>query len=381
MAASNNNADQTAKTERRAQARHSSSSGRWAYSYSQSSKADGPQEANPASKAPSREAGTKALYGGATGQRAGGVVLIVAGVVVAVPVLILGAVAAFASLTGVLVLFAVGALGCAALAYAGARKLQLAAAFDRYRNLIGGRQACSIAELASGSATREGKVRSNVKAMISKGMLKQASLDEANDMLFLTRQAAEQHRIAGEASELQQRQRSLAQSVKPKDDEDAARITPDAQRVLDKGEAFIAAIREGNDAIPDEEVSQALGRIEHLVRAIVDTATANPEVIDDLDQLMDYYLPTTVKLLDTYRELEGQPVQTNATRKSKQEIKGALDSLGAAFEKLLDSLFHDKAIDVSSDISVLNTVLAQDGLTENPFEKTSKAAGITESER
>ena len=102
-----------------------------------------------------------------------------------------------------------------------------------------------------------------------------------------------------------------------------------------------------------------------MVSAILDAAAENPELIDDLDRLLDYYLPTTVKLLETYRELDSQPIQSDNIVDSKCEIEKALDSLSVAFEKLLDSLFRD----VSSDITVLRTVLAQEGLTESPFDK------------
>ena len=76
-----------------------------------------------------------------------------------------------------------------------------------------------------------------------------------------------------------------------------------------------------------------------------------------------------MKLLETYRELDSQPIQSDNILESKREIEKALDSLSTAFEKLLDSLFRDVATDVSSDITVLNTVLAQEGLTESPFDK------------
>ena len=84
---------------------------------------------------------------------------------------------------------------------------------------------------------------------------------------------------------------------------------------------------------------------------------------------MEYYLPTTVKLLDAYQQLESQPIQGENIRNSRKEIEQTLDTLNVAFEKLLDSLFEDVAWDVSSDISVLHTMLAQEGLTGNDFKK------------
>ena len=87
---------------------------------------------------------------------------------------------------------------------------------------------------------------------------------------------------------------------------------------------------------------------------------------------MDYYLPTTVKLLKAYEELDAQPVQGTNIMNSKKEIENTLNTIDAAFEKLLDSFFEQAAWDISSDISVLHNMFAQEGLTESEFEKMSK---------
>ena len=84
---------------------------------------------------------------------------------------------------------------------------------------------------------------------------------------------------------------------------------------------------------------------------------------------MDYYLPTTMKLLEAYEELDTQPVQGENILSSKREIEKTLDTLNQAFERLLDDMFQDTAWDVSSDISVLNSMLAQEGLKEKDFEQ------------
>ena len=87
---------------------------------------------------------------------------------------------------------------------------------------------------------------------------------------------------------------------------------------------------------------------------------------------MEYYLPTTIKLLEAYEELDAQPVQGENIISSKQEIEKTMDTLNTAFEKLLDELFQDTAWDLSSDISVLNTMLAQEGLTEDGLKSGGK---------
>ena len=137
-------------------------------------------------------------------------------------------------------------------------------------------------------------------------------------------------------------------------------------------------IRESNDAIPGEEISRKISRMELIIQKIFERAKAHPEIIPDLNRLMDYYLPMTVKLLDAYEDMDSQPVQGENIASSKREIEETIDTLNVAFEKLLDSVFEDTAMDVSSDISVLHTVLAQEGLTENEFDKIRKEAAARE---
>ncbi len=116
-------------------------------------------------------------------------------------------------------------------------------------------------------------------------------------------------------------------------------------------------------------MTRKIDQMERVVDSIFEHAREHPEVIGDLERLMDYYLPVTVKLLDAYEDLDAQPVQSESIQASKREIEDTLDTLNVAFEKLLDSVFQEMTWDVSTDISVLHTVLAQEGLVDNPFDK------------
>ena len=147
---------------------------------------------------------------------------------------------------------------------------------------------------------------------------------------------------------------------------------PEVQEVLNKGNEFLDKIHRSNDAIPGEEISAKISRMELIVEKIFERAQKHPEIIPDLKKLMNYYLPMTVKLLDAYEEMDQQPVQGENIQASKKEIEDTLDTLNQAFEKLLDSVFQDTAWDVSSDISVLHTLLAQEGLTDDDFAKMKK---------
>ena len=305
-------------------------------------------------------------YASPTTQRGGGVALVVAGVVVAVPLVLIGLIMLLLNVGVAVPFIAAGAVCGAALVFSGTRKIRFAGAFDRYRKTIGLRESYSVKELAQRSSESVENVQKNVRKMLAKGMFKQATLDEGSGLLLMTPEAYESHEQKLAEARRTERQQALVQSASSKE---SAPLTTEQQHLLDRGKAFIALIREGNEAIPDEETSRTLDQIEHVVTAILDAAADNPALIDDLDRLLDYYLPTTVKLLETYRELDSQPIQSDNILESKREIEKALDGLSTAFEKLLDSLFRDVATDVSSDITVLNTVLAQEGLTESPFDK------------
>ena len=87
---------------------------------------------------------------------------------------------------------------------------------------------------------------------------------------------------------------------------------------------------------------------------------------------MSYYLPTTKKLVDAYVDLEREPIAGDNVVKMKQEIEKTLDTINLAFENLLDGFFEERAWDISSDISVLNTMLAQEGLTEDQISEKSR---------
>ena len=205
--------------------------------------------------------------------------------------------------------------------------------------------------------------------MIDSGLFLEGHLDrEGKDLITSheTYRHYEQSRLA-----LEQRQREAQEEAK-RQQEAVASVDPRVQEVLDRGNAFLREIRRCNDAIPGEQISAKISRMELIVRRIFERAEAHPEIVPDLKKLMDYYLPMTVKLLNAYAEMDAQPVQGETIRASKKEIEETLDTLNYAFEKLLDDLLQDAAMDVSSDISVLNTLLAQEGLTDDGFSNLKK---------
>ena len=113
-------------------------------------------------------------------------------------------------------------------------------------------------------------------------------------------------------------------------------------------------------------------RMEMIIGKIFDHVKKYPQKADRLSQFQNYYMPMTIKLVETYRDLDGQPIEGENIKKVKQEIEGTLDTINEAYEKLYDSMYQETAMDVSSDISVLRTLLAREGLTKGAFEKKDK---------
>ena len=229
--------------------------------------------------------------------------------------------------------------------------------FRTYRRLLGKKTQCALERLARAVGKDEAFVRKDVVKMIGSGYFLEGHLDHEQRNLIIsddTYREFEQARL-----QLEQERRK----------QEAERPDQRVQEVLDRGSAFIAQIRKCNDDIPGEEVSAKIDRIEGTVRRIFDRVRVRPEVVGDLKKLMDYYLPMTVKLLSAYADMDAQSVQGETIQNSKREIEATLDTLNTAFEKLFDELFQDTALDISSDITVLNTMLAREGLTEDELTK------------
>ena len=122
-----------------------------------------------------------------------------------------------------------------------------------------------------------------------------------------------------------------------------------------------------NDAIPGEEMSEKISRLEDISAKIFDLAEKDPSKVPQLRKFLNYYLPTSLKLLNTYAELDAQGINGSNISQSKREIEATMDTLCDAFAAQLDKLFTSDAMDVSADIAAMQAMLAQDGLTDSDF--------------
>lgn len=243
--------------------------------------------------------------------------------------------------------------------------------YEKYLKALGSKTHCELNRLAQAVGKSPKFVRKELKGMIDEGLFLEGHLDEEENSL-ITSDESYIHYLETRQKQAVKKQEEVVETKRAQDAADAKKVDAQAQEVLNKGNEFIRQIRRCNDAIPGQEISDKISRMETLVRKIFDRVQTHPEVVSELKKLMDYYLPMTIKLLNAYADMDAQPIQGENIQASKREIEATLDTLNSAFEKLLDSIFKATALDVSSDITVLQTLLAQEGLTEDEFTKLRK---------
>lgn len=243
--------------------------------------------------------------------------------------------------------------------------------YEKYLKALGSKTHCELNRLAQAVGKSPKFVRKELKGMIDEGLFLEGHLDEEENSL-ITSDESYIHYLETRQKQAVKKQEEVVETKRAQDAADAKKVDAQAQEVLNKGNEFIRQIRRCNDAIPGQEISDKISRMETLVRKIFDRVQTHPEVVSELKKLMDYYLPMTIKLLNAYADMDAQPIQGENIQASKREIEATLDTLNTAFEKLLDSIFKATALDVSSDITVLQTLLAQEGLTEDEFTKLRK---------
>jgi 5-bromo-4-chloroindolyl phosphate hydrolysis protein len=127
-------------------------------------------------------------------------------------------------------------------------------------------------------------------------------------------------------------------------------------------DAILHKIRYLNDEIDDEAVSERIDRIERVTASIIHTLEEHPERIEDARRFMNYYLPTTMKLLESYNLMEDQSYQGKNIQAARRRIEDVLDKLVMAAEAQQDKLFRAEAMDVDAEIDALETMMASDGL-------------------
>lgn len=141
--------------------------------------------------------------------------------------------------------------------------------------------------------------------------------------------------------------------------------------LVDKGVQMLSEIREEDALIPDPELSDKIEKLDDVATRIFRTVADQPGKAPQIRRFMDYYLPTTLKMLKGYRKMDERQVTGQNADATRQQIQDAMDVVLKAFHKQLDTMYQDDMLDISTDIDVLETLLKQDGLLDTGLNQKS----------
>ncbi len=219
-----------------------------------------------------------------------------------------------------------------------------------------GRDFCKISEISQKLRLSDKKTVRLVEKMIGKKMLPEGHFDETKTCLMLTDETYTRYLESQQAEAEAQRRRKEAEE----DPQKAA-----LAQVVQEGSRYIRRIREINNDLPDPVITAKLDDLEKVCQQIFAYVTDHPDKLSAIRKFISYYLPTTLKLLEAYRKLVHQDTGVESEEKTEQEILAALDNINLAFHNLLDELMQDDYLDLSADISVLQSMLSQEGLVDD----------------
>ena len=324
----------------------------------------------------------KKRFRSSAGLTASGVIMAASGgagtVFIGIPALIAALDPLAVGVPGLGVTAALGVMtaGFATLLGFGVRNLRRASKLKALQRAVGQREAVTFDDIAARMQVSPKAALSTSRTLIKGGYLPQGRIDDENTTLMVTENAYHQYRQFQQSQRQTLAEREAAEAARAaeaaaraaREQDISERLTPEQRAFVACGRDYVRQMDELNAAIDDAAVSERITAIQDVVGRILARAEEEPAIIAGLDRLTAYYLPTTVKLLDAYDRLEEEPIQGENISSSRSEIEHTLEVLHSAFEKLFDDTYQDLSLDVSADISVLHAMLAQEGLTEGPFD-------------
>jgi len=232
------------------------------------------------------------------------------------------------------------------LSILGGRKHNRVMRCRTYAAMIGLRKKIDIDELAAAIPTRYSKCVDDLQWMLGEGLLKGMYIDGTDRVL--TYPDAE---------------KQPEEPVRPaKTGANGVKIYPEEER-----------IRALNDQITDDYVSARMDRLEELTHKILAYAEAHPEKDNSLRQFRNHYLPKTFSILESYARMERMGVEGGNISSAMKDVEDIMDKLVLGFEKQLDALFDSEAMDVTTDVSVLENMMTMEGLSDlDPFGSLKK---------
>ena len=226
----------------------------------------------------------------------------------------------------------------------GVRRQRRAGRFRGYLAMIGEKKSVAISALASAAGRPKNKVCADLEDMLDAGLFPSGYLNYGGDRFVL-----------GGGLEDQPEPQAAPKQEPAKQ--------PQTKADRDAENAILDEIRQVNDQVANEKLSAQIDRIGVITAKILEYQKSRPEKAPQLHSFLSYYLPTTLKILRAYGQLESQQIVGENITAAMKRVEGMMDKVVEGFEKQLDQLFQGDTMDITADVDVLEQMLARDGLT------------------
>ncbi|MCI8515976.1 MAG: hypothetical protein HFG75_03735 [Hungatella sp.] len=259
------------------------------------------------------------------------------------------------------------ALGFLGMLWTGVRQNERIGRLKRYVAELKrrGKSYCEIEDLSRSCVRKPNFVRRDLRRILRLGMLPGARMDREERWLILDEETYQQYEQSQQA--LEERQTAVSREKREPLPGTRGVEEPPAQAALRQGQEYLKTLDGLLESVGSDPMRDKLLRLKAVLLHLFETLEKHPEQLDEMEKFMEYYLPTTVKMAETYREFAAVRFPGENIKEAKTEILQAMDTINGAFEKLLDDLYEDAAFDVITDASVLKSMLAREGMTEGDF--------------
>lgn len=232
---------------------------------------------------------------------------------------------------------------------------------ERYAKILKDTMYMEVEELAARVGQDVRRVRRNLKDMLKVGVFPEGHMDTKGTLFVLNDEVWEQYLMAQKSwQQKEQTEQEVSAAEEPE-------LLLEEQEMEAEGLIYMDKLRQLNTRISGEVISNKLYQLDYLLQRIFVVIKEHPGQASKMQKFMEYYLPTTVKLVESYADFDKAGIRSEHIQSAKTEIEKTLDSINDAFEKLLDELYQNAAFEAAADAKVLKTVLAQDGYMKSEF--------------
>lgn len=235
--------------------------------------------------------------------------------------------------------------------------------FKTYVRFINNNSYFLISDLARFAKEKDSFVVKELSKMINKGMFLEGHIDEEKTYFMLNDE------VYNDYLNLKDQQIAKESNNEKLNEEIYDSEKEEIESTIKIGRSYIEQIKNIRNDLCKEEIAVKLDKLGNIANQILSQVEKNPNKIQEVNKFINHYLPITIKLINSYKDINNQVVQGENIENAKNEIEKSIDLINSAFENLLDDLFEDVVLDVSTDISVLKTLFKQEGLVEDDFKK------------